>query len=325
MTDPAVTRRRALQASVAGLLPATLAGCPATTNEAYGPAARLSMTPVTDADLAAKVLYTVEAGDAVAVESDGESRAALMDRIVDGGATVEYIEPPFPAGQHLLHRGTVYELSREVVERTPADLFTAEVNAVAGSGDGQKSIRIADLPAVDREKLADHGLTDEPPAGIGTTFVYTDAEQERSVLVPDPEYGVLVWDDGGRAEWVLVDAAERTMTTARYTAEAVSPAAEYGRRVRERFGLVLADLPPAQRDVVETAVAEDGYFVDHEATPSAAFAALADRFRDHEQAHALDETGQGDLSGPYVVEYGGETYWTVLVADSGALGGAPSA
>lgn len=320
MTESPTTRRRALGAAVATLLPTALAGCSATTNEAYGATARLSMTAVADADLPSRVLYSVHVAGDHSVETDGGPKARLLDRIVDGGATVESTDPPFPLDQHLHHRDAVYVLSREVVERTPAHSYTVEVNAVQGSGDGADAIRVAELPPVDREKLAGRGLADEPPAGIGTTFVYTDAEAERSVLVPDPEYGFLVWDDGERAEWVVADAHERTVTTARYTAERVASAAEYGRRVRERVAFALDDLSAAQRTIVETAIAEDGYFVDRDATPSPAFASLADRFRGQEQAHGLDEEGQGDLSGPYVVEYEGGVYWTVLSDNGGVLG-----
>lgn len=61
------------------------------------------------------------------------------------------------------------------------------------------------------------------------------------------------------------------------------------------------------------------YVVEPEATPSGALTDLADRFRDPEQVHALDETGEDDLSGPYLVRYNSDVYWTIFVVQSDAF------
>lgn len=322
MVPAPVTRRSALGTAVAALLPTALAGCSGSTNVASGPTASLSMAPVTVEALPSKVLYSVEdSADSI----DGESIAHLFERILNGGATIKSIDPPIPVGRHLLYDGTVYQLSREVLQREPAHTYVVEINTVQSNGDGLETIRIADLPGVDREKLAAKGLADDPPVGMETSFVYTDAEAGRSALVPEPEYSLLVWDDGERAEWTISKAAERTMVTARYTAERVTTAAEYGRRMREQFAVELTGLPSGQRDIVETAIAEDRYAVESGQSPSAAFVALADRFDAGEQVRALDEDGEGDLGGTYVVEYGGDVYWTVFTDNSDELRATPSA
>ena len=182
-----------------------------------------------------------------------------------------------------------------------------------------EAVQFATLPEVDQEEFAAHGLADGDPVGIGTTFLYTDAEREQSVLVPESEYSYIIWDDGTEAEWVVDDAYDTTLNTYRYTAEQVATAADYGQQMRERFTFELAGLPEAQQEIVETAITDGPYVVGPDETPSDAFVALANRFRGYEQAHGLDEDGEGDLSGTYLVEYQGDVYWTTLVVQRDAL------
>jgi hypothetical protein len=98
-----------------------------------------------------------------------------------------------------------------------------------------------------------------------------------------------------------------------YTADHVATVADYGQRMREQFTFELSGLPEAQREIVETAVTDGQYVVAPEETPSDALVALTDRFRGHEQVHGLDEDGDGDLNGTYLVRYQGTAYWTALV------------
>ena len=311
-------RRRALLATLAGVPTVALAGCTSPGSVSSGgsslvgtsPTASLEMTPVRDADLPAKVLYSVDAG--------GET-AALFERILDGGATLERTRPPFPENQNLTYDGTVYRLSHEVTDRTPATRYSVKVDVVEGSVADSETVRFADLPTVDREAFARHGLADGDTVGIGTTFLYTDAERERSALVPDSEYSVVVWENGARAKWVVEEAYDTTVNAYRYAAERVAAAGEYGRRMRERFAFELADLPDAQRKIVETAVEEGRYVVPADETPPPALVSLADRFRNREQVRGLDENGEGDLSGPYLVRHAAETYWTTLLVSDDAF------
>jgi len=315
-------RRRALLASAAALLPAGLAGCTGrgtiqsggAAGVAEAPTARLSMTVLDDAELPPRVLYSVGTDDGP------DRRARLLDRILDGGATVKGIRPPLPEDQHLFYDDAVYQLTHDVVEQTPATRYSVKVDIVEDSVTDAEAIRFANLPEVDREEFAKHGLADGDPIGIGTTFLYTDAEREQSVLVPDSDYSFIVWEDGAQAEWVVDDAYDTTLNTYEYTADQVATAAEYGRQMRERFAFELSNLSDAQRNIVETAISEDQYVVGPDETPPSALIALTDRFRDHDQAHGLDEAGEGDLSGTYLVQYDGEVYWTTLVVHGDAFG-----
>lgn len=311
-------RRRALLTSTATFLSATIAGCTGLgSSDGVGgaelPTARLKMVALTDAALPPKVLYSV------GIDDGPDRRVQLFERILDGGTTVKGTRPPFPEDQPIFYDDAVYQLSYDVVEQTPATRYSVKVDIVSDSVTDAEAIRFTDLPEVDREAFAEHGLADGQPIGIGTTFLYTDAEREQSALVPDSVHSYIVWNDGTQAEWVVDDAFDTTLNTYEYSATQIDTAAEYGRRMRERFVLKLANLPAAQRDIIETAIGEEQYVVGPDESPPPALIALADRFRDHDQAHGLDEAGEGDLSGTYLVRYDGDVYWTTLVVNGDAF------
>ncbi|WP_049913552.1 hypothetical protein [Haloferax prahovense] len=312
-------RRRALLAAAASSLPAIVAGCTSpggfsgSNAVAQAPTARLELTTVADAKLPTKVLYTVHPAEG------NDATAQLFDRILDGSAKTKATRPPLPKQQHIAYQEGVYELSYEVVEETPATRYSVKVDIVTDSVIDAEAIQFADLPEVDQQEFAEHGLADGDTVGIGTTFLYTDSEREQSVLVPESEYSYITWDDGAEAEWVVDDAYDTTLNTYRYTAEHVATAADYGQQMRERFTFELSGLSEAQREIVEKAITDKQYIVGPDETPSDALVALADRFRGHEQAHGLDQDGEGDLSGTYLIRYQGDVYWTTLVVQRDAF------
>jgi len=313
-------RRRALLGATATLVPAVTAGCVSTGGiggelaVAERPTARLDMTAIPDGKLPSQVLYSVR--------PDGGDRSPgrLVEAATDGGTTTRAVRPPLPAGEHLAVGDVVYELDREVVERTPATSYSVRVDVVTGSVDDAEAVRFSELPAADRDVFEAHGLASGDVVGVGTTVLYTDEQRDASVLVPDPEYAYITWADGAEARWVVDGARETTLNTYRYTGERVASAAAYGRRMRERFAFELADLPEPQRALVDTAVADGRYVVGPDETTSEAFRGLADRFRDREEARGLEEAADGDLSGNYLVRYEDAVYWTTLVVADGALG-----
>lgn len=317
LSRQSVFGRRDLLVSVAALIPAGLAGCAGRrTNHsggsagvAQGPIASLRMTNVADADLPSKVLRTVGTDDG----SDRQAR--LLDRILDGGTAIEATEPPFPGNEHLVYDAIVYQLSYDVTERTPAVRYSVRIDIVEGSPDESETIHFAQLPAVDREKLTEYGFEDGDPIGIGTTVLYTNAERDQSVLVPDSEYSVIVWENGERAEWIVDRARDTTLQTYQYTAEQVATAAEYGQQMRERFAFELSGLSDAQRDIVKTAIEDGRYGVGADERPSSAFLAIIDRFREHKRAHRLDADAENDDNQrePYIIEYENDVYWALLI------------
>jgi hypothetical protein len=305
-------RRRTLLATAATSLPAVVAGCNSRgeSTGSYGtvelPTVRFELTTKSDPELPTEVLYTVRPDD-----GDGTT-AELFDQILDGGTTTQETRPPLPDQQHIAYKEGVYELTRELIKETPATRYSVRVDVVTDSVTETEAILFGDLPEVDKNKFAERGLADGDPVGVGTGFLYTDAEREQSVLVSDSEYSYITWDDGTEAVWAVDNATETTLNTYHYTGEQVATAAAYGRQMRERFTFELSGLSEAQREIVETAITDGVYNVGPNETPPDAFVALVDLFRGNEQVRGLDEDGEGDLSGNYLVRYQGEVYWTWL-------------
>ncbi|WP_435364091.1 hypothetical protein [Haloarchaeobius sp. DYHT-AS-18] len=308
-------RRRALLTATAALVPATLAGCTELSGGSSGslafepsemPTAELTMTALDEVRMVRRTLPWVESA------GDSNEEAQLFDRILDGGAQTRAIGPPLREDRHILYDDDVYVLSHEVVEETPATRFSVKVDIVQGSVTENEAIRFAELPAVDRDMFRQHGLANGETVGIGTGFLYTHAEREESVLVPDPAYSYIVWENGNEAEWVVDRASDTTIYTYRYTAEHVDTVDAYASKLRDRFAFELGELPAGQRDIVETAIEDGAYLVEPDDELPSAFRELTDEFRGREQVRALDETPEDGLNGDYLVRYDGTVYWTRL-------------
>jgi hypothetical protein len=317
-------RRRALLCSGVALLP--LAGClssvpggpggDGSTGAAELPTASLSMEAVEDAGIPARMLRTLT--------PDGTGKRTpesdLVDRVErEGSATVDRTRPPLPEDRPLAYGDTLYRLSYEVTEETPATRFSVKVDLVNGDERDGRTVRFADLPAVDREVFERNGLAGGEVVGVGTTLLYTDDEVDRSALVPETDVAVIEWDSGSEAEWVVDGAHGTTLRTYHYTIEGTTPASEYGRDVRERFAWDLSGLDDAERGVVESAI-EDRYVVGPDETPPSALASLVERFGPRNRVGESRSEYRDDTSGPYLVRYEGETYWTRLSVRPSAFG-----
>ncbi|MCT9096991.1 hypothetical protein [Haloarchaeobius sp. HME9146] len=308
-------RRRPLLTATAALVPATLAGCSElpggssgslTVDPAKMPTADLTMTPLDEFQLVRRALPRIESA------GGSNEDAQLFERILDGGAQTRAIRPPLPVDRHVLFDGDVYVLSHEIVDKTPATRYSVKIDVVQGAVTEDESVQFSDLPAVDREVFRRYGLADGETVGVGTGFLYTDAEREESVLVPDPEYSYIVWENGNEAEVVVDRVDEATIHTYRYSAEHVATMDAYARKLRDRFAFELGELPADQRDIVETAIEEDAYVVEPDDELPSVFRELTAEFRGREQVRALDETPDDRLNGDYLVRYRGNGYWTRL-------------
>ncbi|RBI60035.1 hypothetical protein DMJ13_20340 [halophilic archaeon] len=268
------------------------------------------MTAVTAGELPAKLLHS---------PNPGTEKGDILDRILAGGTTIKDTRPPLPAGDHLVYNGKVYQLSHEVVQRTPATRYSVKVDIVEGDVNASEMIQFSELPRVDRRVFAANGLANGETVGIGTTFLYTDAERAQSALVPESKYSVIVWEDGSKAEWVVDDAMQTTVNTYRYSSEKIATAATYGQQIRKRAAFTLSNLPDAQRKIVTTTISDSEYVIAADKSLSSAFAGLVRRFRDHDHPTALNESGEGDLNGVYLLEFDDTFYWTVLMVQSDKL------
>jgi hypothetical protein len=312
-------RRRALLANGTALL-TSVAGCAEGTfgsdlagSGAELPTARLSMEQSDDTALARRLCYSIESGN------DAErKRPRLLRQLADEGVAEDRrTRELLPAGRPICYDGTAYRLDYEITEETPATTFSVKLDIVTGKTPAGRTVQYADLPAVDRDVFRREGFADGI-SGIGTTLLYTREEVEGSALVPDSDIAIIEWANGERAEWHVDEGYETTLNTYRYTVESSRPTAELGRQLRERQTWTLSGLSEAEREVVETAVTEEGYVVPPDEELPDAVRSLADRFRPRRQAHGPEETPESDLNGPYLVRYDGQVYYTVFSVASSA-------
>jgi hypothetical protein len=312
-----LTTGSALLASVAGCLSGLRSESPLAGSDAAArlPTARLSMAPIEDADIPGKILYSVP----TEYESGEQPpEAALIERAArEGSATIERTREPLPTDRPVAYDDTVYRLDHEVTAETPATRFSVKIDIVTGDEPPGRTVQFADLPAVDRAVFERRGFHEGEVVGIGTTLLYTDPQVEQSALVPETDVVVIEWANGNRAEWVVDDSYDTTLSTYRYTVEETTPASEFGRRVRERVGWELSGLSAAERDIVESATEDDGqghghYVVGPDETPPEAMVSLVERFRPHDRVEEEQSEYRNPLSGPYLVDYDGTTYWANL-------------
>lgn len=286
----------ALPAGCLGVDPDTLTG---DTLEDTAPPGRLALETISDRALVRRLLYTADPND--------ETHAKIVEDGVSGGVTVAATKPPIPTDGQIHYDSGVYELDAEPVEETPTTVFSVKVDIVTDSVDESAAVRFSELPEVDRKKFREHGLADGETIGIGTSFLYTDAERERSALVPESEYDYITWESGEAAEWVVDDGYHETLYSYRYTGERVMWVDDYAEKVRRKYTFELSNLSGKQAAILDTAVEEGQYVVEDGTTPSEPFRSLVAAIRDHERAKSLEEE---DHAGRYLLRYEGTTYWT---------------
>ncbi|MFC6964724.1 hypothetical protein [Halocatena marina] len=103
------------------------------------------------------------------------------------------------------------------------------------------------------------GVTEDATAHLEMTAL-ADA-----TLPPKVPYGV--WKGGSEAAWFVDGSDVMTLITYEYTVSQVTPAAEYGRQMRERSAFALSGPSDAQRDIVETAISKEQYVVSPDEGP----------------------------------------------------------
>ncbi|QLC32667.1 hypothetical protein EFA46_000060 [Halarchaeum sp. CBA1220] len=282
---------------LAALLPLVLlTGCSA--------AGSISMDPVSNADLADHASRDAPPGDA---EPDPEARL-IRDAIRNGSATIEGRSAPVEADLPFAYRGSYYDLSWTAAGEREATSVDLEVDYNASNVSANR-IAYDDLPEVDRRALdtlfppRHDPRADGYDLGVGAT--YTDAEANRSVLVPTQEYDAVVYD--GDAYPIRVsDVRPVTLTTYRYTSTVVAnDSDDYARQLKDEHLFTLGDLNESERAVVSEAT-NGSYYA--ESTDDSAFRGVLERFR----AHDDDAVEYEETRGSWVVRYNGTVYWADL-------------
>jgi hypothetical protein len=175
--------------SLAGVLSAGCTGC-----GTYTQLTTLSMEPVSVADVARRATPNPFPDPGNDSDEATERRRLLRDAIAGDAPTARGTRPTVAPVEAFAYRETVYSIDYTVVESEPATSFGFVLDPAEGSVPDAESIPVADLPPVDRDRLATFGLLDEsdPFLGFGSSMLYLDSEVPESVLVPDPEYPYLV-------------------------------------------------------------------------------------------------------------------------------------
>lgn len=286
-------RRRQVLAAGAALLGPPFAGCGA------HPVGTLDLRAVTDAELAAAASHPAD-------RLPDELAALVRGAIGNESPTETGTHPPLEEGLPVVRDGRYYEVTWTVVAEEVRRNYDVRIDYDPEDATGP-AVAFEDLPAVDRETLGSlvPPSTDRRVDGfdVGVGRIYTDAEVEASVLVPTPEYEVVV-HDGNRYRVDVGDPREVTVKTYRYDAEEVAGSAEaYARLLVDRYLFVLSGLSPAEREVVEAAI-EGSYHAED--TGDDAFRSVAERIRSHPPVEADGARGH------WLARYESETYWVDL-------------
>ncbi|WP_136688998.1 hypothetical protein [Halorhabdus amylolytica] len=283
-------RRSALLTALV-LLVVGLSGCSA--------AGSLSMQPVPNATAIA------EHASIDVTDLDDESHRLAVGAVKGSGPTVEDDHPPFTPDRPIAVDGTYYNVTWSGIDSRQVPQFALTLEKDPTNTTGQ-SIAYEDLPAVDRRALPapDSGLIagDED---IATLAVYNESEQGSSVLVSEPRYELVEFED--RTVRITVDGpSPKTIYTYRYDASPVADSGEeLAARIESAYLFSLSNLSSTEKEIVDKAIGETHYVEDE----SDAWTRLVGRFDAAEPVYDADPDGEDYVDGEYLVRYDGIVYW----------------
>lgn len=272
----------------------------------------LAMERVSDLDIARRVANHVT--DGLGDDADGRVLGwdpAAVEAIENGSATLETSQhPSFEDGEPFVYEESLYALSSQSTGMKSAKHYSFELTPVEGSVAESERVRFADLPAVDREKFEGYGKLHTNH----TTKLYLDSELSESVLAPEPDRPIVVYESGQKVRFEVTSSESHHVWTYRITAELRdSSAANYGAKAREKYAFELSDLTEAERNIVQYAIAARSCGLPEDERPPEAMWRLADRFRPQDDVEfALKDDGdenEDSVKGEYLVRYEGRTYW----------------
>jgi len=264
------------------------------------------MQAVSNTDITQHVTMTV---------TQATNHADLLSRLSQNeSVSITAASPPLQTDRPISYDGTVYNVSREITDHSPATRYTIALTESTVTAKGE-SVQFSSLPAVDRQKLVQAGLSDGNAVGVATTIEYTDEERSESDLVPSPTHPVIEWSSGNQARIEIRDHISITVYTYKYSASEVGSVSAYGKTVLDQYGFSLTGLSSDEEQIVAQARKGAGYVVENDQSLPSAFRSLVQRF---ESENAVQQIGASDVSGDYLVMHQNETYWTKLVVQQSA-------
>jgi len=267
------------------------------------PIASLEMIPVTDKEIARRLTYSL----------DEPQRKFAAEVIENGSKTVRETDEPFPPDRRFVYDDTLYELTAEVIDSQPAVVFRITLEEVDDTD--AETIAYDDLPPVDKQALEEYGWDDPDVFEVGgAPFVYLEDEVSESILVPEPDFPVIVWDTGIHGRFIIESQSETAMNKYTYRAHTVhESASEYGGEIRREHEFQLSRLPEAQERIVSEAISDEhGYKILPDESIPDTFNELVEYFSDEEKFRPEDTGSETTVSGLYFVEYDGTNHWTEL-------------
>ncbi|THE64596.1 hypothetical protein D8Y22_12270 [Salinadaptatus halalkaliphilus] len=295
--------RRQLLATGGTLAAAAAGGC---VGCATAPTLYLAMEATSDRDIGERMT--------MALEPDSEDHRIGIDAVESDSVTATDISEPFPLATPYAYEGTVYTADATVVDRTPGTSISFSINPLDDDErvDSADAIEYDELPDVDKDAFDRYGWDEPDPfLGYSTSVHYLEDDLEASVLVPDPEYEVIVWPER-RGRFEVDGHTDQPLETYEYTAEAVADSIEqYGREIREPVEFELGPLDEEVAAVVEDAIEDPPYTVPREDDLSDAESQVVEQFEDQERVHVESVPENGSLRGTewYIVAYADERYW----------------
>lgn len=271
------------------------------------PIASLDMIPVTDREIARRLTYPI----------DEVQKKFAADIIENGSKTVQGTDEPFPPMRQFVYDNKLYELTVEVIDSQPAVIFRVTLEEVDDTD--TETIVYDNLPSVDKQALKEYGWDDPDVFEVGgAPFVYLEGEISESVLVPESDYPVIVWESGIQARFIVESRSETAMNKYTYRARIVhESASEYGAEIRREHEFQLPSLSEAQDRIVSEAISgENGYKILPDESIPDGFDRLAEYFSNEKKFRPKNNASEMTVSGLYFVEYNGTSYWTEFNMES---------
>lgn len=300
--------QRRILVLVALLALAALAGCHS--------AGRLGMTAVDDAGLADQASESVESDESDPGRYRPSERLLMRSAIENVSAYENDTNPPVDTDLPVEYDGRYYALTHESVGTVPGQQFQIGVDYNASDASGDR-VDYESLPRVDRLAIRSEVVDPiedpkrlEPGTDSYTIESYTDAEAERSVLVPTTQYDVVVYE--GEAYPLRVrNRGNEDLTTYRYTSRFVAESSEaYASMLRDRYAFTLGNVTEEEAEVLESATGEEDYYPD--STADEGYDRLVDRLLEHTAVRKDTD----HHSGSWIARYEGQLYWIEMDYDA---------
>lgn len=296
--------QRRILALVALLALAALAGCAHSEG-------RLGMTAVDGPGLADQASESAEDDESDPGRYRLAERLLIRSAIENVSAYENDTDPPVDPDLPVEYDGRYYALTHESVGTVPGQQFQIGVDYNASDVSGDR-IDYESLPRVDRLAIRSEVVDPiedpkrlEPGTDSYTIESYTDAEAERSVLVPTTQYDVVVYE--GEAYPLRVrNRGNEDLTTYRYTSRFVAESPDvYASMLRERYAFTIGNVSEEEASVLDSAIEheDERYYAD--STADEGFEALVDRFLERTAVRKNTEYH----SGSWIARYDGQLYW----------------